>query len=164
MVGWHHRLNGREFEQTLGDGEGQGSLVCWSMGSQRVRCDWPSEQQKAKKETILFSYTIHKTQQIFFKAISQINSFLHDCCSQYVHSYGFSIRRWCIQETVPSTISFHQHDLQFHVATSASTPAATQLLQQLIKSEVLGRIGTSPVVQWLRICPLVQAGEGLLPG
>ena len=27
MVGWHHRLNGYEFEQTLGDGEGQGSLV-----------------------------------------------------------------------------------------------------------------------------------------
>ena len=29
-VGWHHRLNGHEFEQTLGDGEGQGSLVCCS--------------------------------------------------------------------------------------------------------------------------------------
>ena len=28
MVGWHHRLNGQEFEQALGDGEGQGSLVC----------------------------------------------------------------------------------------------------------------------------------------
>ena len=28
MVGWHHRLNGHEFEQTLGDGEGQGILVC----------------------------------------------------------------------------------------------------------------------------------------
>ena len=27
---WHHRLNGHEFEQTLGDGEGQGSLVCCS--------------------------------------------------------------------------------------------------------------------------------------
>ena len=27
MVGWHHRLNGHEFEQALGDGEGQGSLV-----------------------------------------------------------------------------------------------------------------------------------------
>ena len=25
MVGWHHGLNGHEFEQTLGDGEGQGS-------------------------------------------------------------------------------------------------------------------------------------------
>ena len=29
MVGWHHQLNGHEFEQTLGDGEGQGSLVCY---------------------------------------------------------------------------------------------------------------------------------------
>ena len=30
MVGWHHRLNGHELEQTLGDGEGQGSLECCS--------------------------------------------------------------------------------------------------------------------------------------
>ena len=30
MVGWHCRLSGHEFEQTLGDGEGQGSLVCCS--------------------------------------------------------------------------------------------------------------------------------------
>ena len=28
IVGWHHRLNGHEFEQTLGDSEGQGSLIC----------------------------------------------------------------------------------------------------------------------------------------
>ena len=30
VVGWHYRLNGHEFEQTPGDGEGQGSLVCCS--------------------------------------------------------------------------------------------------------------------------------------
>ena len=30
MVGWHHRFNGHEYEQTLGDGQRQGSLVCWS--------------------------------------------------------------------------------------------------------------------------------------
>ena len=30
MVGWHHLLNGREFEQTLGNSEGQGSLACSS--------------------------------------------------------------------------------------------------------------------------------------
>ena len=30
MVGWHHQLNGHEFVQTLGDGEGQGSLACCS--------------------------------------------------------------------------------------------------------------------------------------
>ena len=28
MVGWHHRLNGHEFEQALRVGEGQGSLAC----------------------------------------------------------------------------------------------------------------------------------------
>ena len=28
MVGWHHRLDGHEFEQTVGDSEGQGSLGC----------------------------------------------------------------------------------------------------------------------------------------
>ena len=30
LVGWHHRLNGHEFEQAPGDGEGQWSLVCCS--------------------------------------------------------------------------------------------------------------------------------------
>ena len=28
MVGWHHRLNGNEFEKTLGVGDGQGGLLC----------------------------------------------------------------------------------------------------------------------------------------
>ena len=35
MVGWHHRLNGHEFEETLGDGEGQENLACcnpWGHG------------------------------------------------------------------------------------------------------------------------------------
>ena len=30
MVGWHHRLNGHEFEQTPGGSEGQGSAKCYS--------------------------------------------------------------------------------------------------------------------------------------
>ena len=30
LVGWHHQLNGHEFEQSRGDGEGQGNLVCCS--------------------------------------------------------------------------------------------------------------------------------------
>ena len=35
----HHQINGLEFEQALGDGEGQGSLALQSMGSQRVGHD-----------------------------------------------------------------------------------------------------------------------------
>ena len=39
MVGRRHGLNGHEFEQALGDGEGQGSLACCNVGWQRVRHD-----------------------------------------------------------------------------------------------------------------------------
>ena len=37
MVGWHRPFNGCEFEQTPGDGEGQGSLACCSPWVHRVR-------------------------------------------------------------------------------------------------------------------------------
>ena len=30
MIGWHHRLNGHQFEQTSRENEGQGSLACYS--------------------------------------------------------------------------------------------------------------------------------------
>ena len=35
MVGWHHQVNEHEFQQTPGDSEGQGSLVCYSPGSRK---------------------------------------------------------------------------------------------------------------------------------
>ena len=47
MVGWNHWLNGHEFGHTLGDGEGQGNLVCcspWGQ-TQRVRYNLVTEQQ-----------------------------------------------------------------------------------------------------------------------
>ena len=48
MVGWHHQLSGHEFEQTLRDSEGQGSLACCSpWGSQKVRHDLAAEQQQS---------------------------------------------------------------------------------------------------------------------
>ena len=37
MVGWHHRLSRREFEQTPGDSEGQGSLACCSPRGHKIR-------------------------------------------------------------------------------------------------------------------------------
>ena len=38
MVGWHHRLNGHEFKQAPGVGDGQGSVL-QSIGLQRVEYD-----------------------------------------------------------------------------------------------------------------------------
>ena len=48
MVGWH-RLNGHEFEQTLGDNDGQGSLDCCSLLDRRVEHDLVTKQQQIKK-------------------------------------------------------------------------------------------------------------------
>ena len=44
MVGWHHGLSGHEFEQTLGDGEGQRSLVDyspWGRKESALHIRWP---------------------------------------------------------------------------------------------------------------------------
>ena len=56
MVGWHHRLNRHEFEQTLGAGDGQGGLACCSqsMGSQRVRHDLATHQQHQYMHTCIY--------------------------------------------------------------------------------------------------------------
>ena len=41
MFGWHHWLNGREFEQTSVDSEEQGSLACWSLwGYKELDMTW----------------------------------------------------------------------------------------------------------------------------
>ena len=45
MAGWHHRLDGHEFEQAPGVGDGQGSLTCCSPWGRRVRCKLVTEQQ-----------------------------------------------------------------------------------------------------------------------
>ena len=38
MVGWHHQLNGPEFEQILGDSEGQASLACYNAWGHKKSC------------------------------------------------------------------------------------------------------------------------------
>ena len=59
MVGWHHRLSGHEFEQILGDNEGQGSLACcgpWSCKESDTTCRLNNNNsRKASKHTALSS-------------------------------------------------------------------------------------------------------------
>ena len=46
MVGWHHQLNGYEFEQALGDSEGQGSLECCGPWGHRVGHNLVTEERQ----------------------------------------------------------------------------------------------------------------------
>ena len=51
MVGWHHQLNGHEFEQALGDSEEQGSLACCSPWGQE-ESDMTERVNSNKKEPV----------------------------------------------------------------------------------------------------------------
>ena len=66
MAGWHHRLDGREFEWTLGDGDGQGGLACCNSWGCRVRHDWATELNWTVYVSFLLLYTL-----------ALIDSFLH---------------------------------------------------------------------------------------
>ena len=48
IVGWHHQLNGQEFEQTPGDREAHRSQGLQSMGLQRLRHDLATKQQQQR--------------------------------------------------------------------------------------------------------------------
>ena len=50
MVGWHHRLNGHEFEYTQGVGDGQGGLVCRLWG--RTESDTTEAPQQQQQQCI----------------------------------------------------------------------------------------------------------------
>ena len=58
MVGWHHWLNGQEFEQTPGGGEGQGSLAGCRPWGCRVGHDWATEQLMKKCFLLKLNYII----------------------------------------------------------------------------------------------------------
>ena len=55
MIEWHHLLNGYEFEQTQGDSEGQGSLVCCSPWICRVGNNLATEQKQQVRNSAFSS-------------------------------------------------------------------------------------------------------------
>ena len=66
-VGWHHWLNGHEFEQTPGDSEGPGKLgVLQSMGSQRVRHDFVAEELRGSKHTWYKEFVWNRSSGILY--------------------------------------------------------------------------------------------------
>ena len=60
MVGWHHRLNAHGFEQTLGDSEGQGSLMCCSQwGRKESDTIWRLNNKEVRRTGLLKSISLH---------------------------------------------------------------------------------------------------------
>ena len=87
MVGWCHRLDGHEFQQVLGVGDGQGGLACCSPWDRRVGCDWVTELNwyllviicpvleslKLQKVTISVMFSIGSCKCFYYKWFSKSN-------------------------------------------------------------------------------------------
>ena len=89
MVGWHHRLNGHEFEETLGNSEGHGSLACCSLWG-RKELDM-TERLNNNERT---------SESVYRRNISQHNkSHLWQ-----THGTTFTNRKWWKAESISSKI------------------------------------------------------------
>ena len=115
MVGWHHWLNGHEFEQTLGDSEGQGSLACCSSwgfkGSDTI---WQLNNKGKPRHTshLLLSEEEKEGQdQSTLSSLSHLGplfppSSLHLAYSRMVQVWGEHLA-FSIFTDADSTVSFH---------------------------------------------------------
>ena len=77
MLGWHHQLNEHEFEETLGDSERQGSLVCCSPWGHKESDDLVTEQQYH----VFFNPFIHQWKLRLFPCLGY--------CKQYNNHFLF---------------------------------------------------------------------------
>ena len=79
MVGWHHRLNGHEFEWTLGVGDGQGGLACCSPWGHK---EWDTTEQLNWTEKNI-SIEVFKKQYIYFRKSKIINKVMKQVVMLY---------------------------------------------------------------------------------
>ena len=65
MVGWHHQLNGHEFDQALGVGDGQGSLAC---------CNPRGHKESDTTEQLNLNEVLFNIQYSFFRTVSLLDA------------------------------------------------------------------------------------------
>ena len=89
MVGWHHLLKGHEFEQTLGESEGQGNLACCQSWACKDRHDWATERRKqsawgheAVEMWVVCEYQVHTE----FQSLSAKNK-NKKACKYFVNNF-----------------------------------------------------------------------------
>ena len=97
MVGWHHQLKGHQFEHTPGDGEGQGSLVSYSLWDhkQSDMTEWLKSNHKSSKKQfnwkqhVMFGYNVMRIQNcakhLEFKSHFSIKEPSHTSSPTYLY-------------------------------------------------------------------------------
>ena len=96
MVGWHHWISGHEFEQTLGDSEGQGSLACCSPCGLRVR-----HNSETERHACMYLMDIPRTtglEDVRFKwriSLWQINTLNNN-----LNLWLTTLDHWCLKPSI----------------------------------------------------------------
>ena len=73
MAGWHHQFNRNELGNTLGDGEGQGGLVCCNLWHRRVGHDLATEQQTPRMWSVPTPSQLQKCLWVFQSPLLQLS-------------------------------------------------------------------------------------------
>ena len=95
MAGWHHQPNGHEFEQALGVGEGQGSLVCCSPRG-RKELDMTEQLNNDKDRgdmdfhgsSVVFCLPISVYERNLLKALKKLDSYLNSPLPDEIDAYS----------------------------------------------------------------------------
>ena len=84
MIEWHHQLNRHEFEQTPGDSERQGSLVCCSPWGHKESDMTANDNNKYKCKGILCSWM----EKLILLNVYITQSGLHIQCNPYLNHFA----------------------------------------------------------------------------
>ena len=94
VVGWHHQLNGHEFEQALGDGEGQEILVCYSPWGckESDTTEWLNNKNLHLTEFSLALNPYCKSESLFYFILFLITILKHTyICGVYISQFSHSV-------------------------------------------------------------------------
>ena len=116
MVRQHHQLNGHEFEQTLGDSEGQGSLACCSPWGHKV-----STQQLNNNNKTSLSI-LRKYPNVYFL---------------FLNTYWFQIK--CLTSLISADMTLYVYILQYGIILYKQTKSARFLPTTVADHRVYAR-------------------------
>ena len=113
-VGWHHQLNGREFEQALGVGDGQGRLVCCSPwgGKELDMTKWLNWTKEMATHSSIFAWKIPWTEEPGRLQSMGSQGVRHDWATEHKMSYGGII--WWLLSASKYFVCFIPKDGSFY--------------------------------------------------
>ena len=117
MVGWHHWLNGHEFEQALGDGAGQGSLVCCSpWGCKELdRTEWLNNN----KCVVTAEWEMKKSYGLSRRAQEWTHAQTHIYKELKIYNWLHNLWKFQYMLTISSSLLFCSQITKFNISPNA---------------------------------------------